>query len=146
MLKLMLNFIEKIGGGYFLKMSPENYYELKLQSTDFIRDDRAVEGSDAKQSIFADSFGGLSQPKAGAPCDVVVSVDCTLEEFYNGSIKQVEFSRKVVQHDARTCVSESQVQQIEVKPGYSESTELVFKKMGNQSPGHVNANLVIKFK
>ena len=74
-----------------MKMSPENYYELKLQSTDFIEEDRAVNGQDANQSIFADSFGGLTQPKAGQPSDVVVKVKCTLEEFYNGSIKQVEF-------------------------------------------------------
>ena len=142
----MLNVVEKIGGGYFLKTTPENYYDLKLQSTDFILDDRAVNGSDVQQSIFADSYGGLSQPKAGAPCDVVVTVNCTLEEFYNGSIKQVEYQREVVQHDAKTCASECKVQQIEVKPGYSESTELVFKKMGNQSAGHINANLVIKFR
>lgn len=76
----------------------------------------------------------------------MVTVDCSLEEFYNGSIKQVEYTRDVVQHDARTCCKETQVQQVEVKPGYNESTELVFNKQGNQSPGHVNANLVIKFK
>ena len=60
---LLISFdvAEKIGGGYFLKTSPENYYEEKLQSTDFIREDRAVNGSDAQQSIFADSFGGLNQ-------------------------------------------------------------------------------------
>jgi len=44
----MLNVVEKIGGGYFLKTTPENYYDLKLQSTDFILDDRAVNGSDVQ--------------------------------------------------------------------------------------------------
>lgn len=38
---------EKIGGGYFLKIDPERYFELKLQNTDFIEEDRAVNGSDA---------------------------------------------------------------------------------------------------
>ena len=51
-----------------------------------------------------------------------------------------------MQHDAKTCLSETAVQQVEVKPGYNESTELVFRKQGNQAPGHVNANLVIKFR
>ena len=127
-------------------MDPERYWEIMLQNTDFIEESRAVNGTDAQQSILADSFGGLSEPQAGKPSDVVVKVKCTLEEFYNGSIKQVEYKRKVVQHDAKTCQLESQVQQVEVKPGFSESTELVFKKMGNQAPGHINANLVIKFK
>ena len=40
--------IEKIGGGYFLKISPENYYEAKLQSTNFIQEDRALNGTDAQ--------------------------------------------------------------------------------------------------
>ena len=40
-------FAEKIGGGYFLKVKPENYFELYLQSTNFIQEDRAVNGTDA---------------------------------------------------------------------------------------------------
>ena len=76
-----------------MRISPENYYEEKLQSTDFILDDRAVNGADAQQSIFADSFGGLNQRIAGAPNDVVITVECTLEELYNGSVKQVEYRR-----------------------------------------------------
>lgn len=36
--------------------------------------------------------------------------------------------------------------QIEIRPGFSESTELVFKGEGNQAAGHVNANLIIKLK
>jgi len=34
---------------------------------------------------------------------------------------------------------------VEVKPGFSESSELVFKKMGHQAPGHIDADLIIKF-
>ena len=44
---LYLFYSEKIGGGYFLKIDPERYFELKLQNTDFIEEDRAVNGSDA---------------------------------------------------------------------------------------------------
>jgi len=69
-----------------------------------------------------------------------------LEEFYNGAIKQVEYQRNIVQHDAKTVVSESSVQQVEVKPGFSESSELVFAKMGHQSPNQVSSNLVVRFK
>ena len=103
-------------------------------------------GNDVQQSIFADSHGGLGQKSASKPEDIVVVVNCSLEEFYNGSIKQVEYERKEVQHDAKTIRIVSKVQQVEVKPGFSESSELLFKKKGHQSPGHVDANLVIKFK
>jgi len=76
----------------------------------------------------------------------VVTLDCSLEEFYNGSIKNVEYERAVTNHDARSVSVECRCQQVEVKPGFSESSELVFKKMGNQSPGHVASDLIIKFR
>jgi len=76
----------------------------------------------------------------------VVTVDCSLEEFYNGSIKQVEYQRNIVRHDAKTLDSVSTVQQVEVKPGFSENTELVFSKMGHESPNCSASNLIIKFR
>lgn len=122
---------KKIGGGYFMKMDSERYFEKILSSTEFILEGRAVDGSDAQQSIFADSHSGLAQPKAGKPEDIVLTVDCTLSEFYNGSVKQVEYQRNMVQIDVRTTKSEPMCKQIEVKPGYNESTELVFKSEGH---------------
>ena len=93
---------EKIGGGYFLKVEPENYFETVLGKTDFILEERAVDGADAQQSIFADSYGGLNAPKANAPANIEITLDCTLNEFYNGSVKEFEFDRNVVQHDAKS--------------------------------------------
>ena len=65
-------------------------------------EDRDTAGADVQQSIFSDSFGGLNQPKPAKPTDVIVTLDCTLEEFYCGSIKQATYERKVVQFDAKT--------------------------------------------
>ena len=79
-----------------MKMEPERYFEKMLSSTEFILEARAVDGSDAIQSIFHDSHNGLVQPKKAQPSDIVITVECTLAEFYNGSIKQVEFERDVV--------------------------------------------------
>ena len=122
---------KKIGGGYFLKQEPETYFERVLANTEFLLEPRALDGSDVQQSIFGDALGGLTAPKASKPEDIVVTVECTLQEFYNGSMKQVNFSRKVVDHDAKSVRSAPCCQQVEVKPGYSESTELAFSKMGN---------------
>ncbi len=88
----------------------------------------------------------MNQTKASAAKDIVVTVNCSLEEFYNGSIKQVEYQRNIVQHDAKTVVAEATTQQVEIKPGFSESTELVFVKKGHQSPNCVASNLIVKFK
>lgn len=129
-----------------MKSNPERYFETILSNTDFVLEERAVTGKDVQQSIFSDSFGGLNQESASKPADITVTVDCTLAEFYNGSIKQVAYERNEVQHDAKTTKCERKVQQVEVKPGFSESSELVFKKEGHQSAGHINADLIIKFK
>lgn len=52
--------------------------------------------------MFADSFRALNQPAPKAPKNAEVVVECTLEEFYNGAIKQVIYEIDEVQHDART--------------------------------------------
>ena len=38
------------------------------------------------------------------------------------------------------------MQQVEVKPGFSESSELIFKGQGHQAPNQDFSDLVIKFK
>ena len=129
-----------------MKKDPERYFDDVLSDTDFLTEARALNGADAQESFFTDAYGGLFQPKQGAPEDVVVTLECSLEELYNGSIKQVEYSRNVVQHDAKSIKAESNCQQVEIKPGFSSSSELVFKKLGHQSPGHVAANLIVKIK
>lgn len=84
--------------------------------------------------------------KKEAPNDIEVTLECTLEELYNGSIKQVEYERCIVKHDAKTLKTERQVQQVEVKPGFSEATVLNFKGSGNQQAGQSTADLIVKFK
>ena len=94
-------FLAKIGGGYFLRKSPENYYEEIFQNTDFISDKREPDGSDARQSLFADGYGGIGQAKPSAPEDLDVELDVTLEELYNGVMKTISFTIDEVKHDAK---------------------------------------------
>ena len=129
-----------------MKMEPDRYFEEKLQNTDFITEARDNQGTDVQESIFGDGFGGLSQSKAPKPEDIRITLECSLEEFYQGTIKEVSFNKNIVQHDAKSTISEPQAQMIEIKPGMSGDTELVFKKRGHQSPGHVDADLIVKFK
>ena len=41
--------------------------------------------------MFSDSFGAKNRPAHAAPSDAEITVECTLEEFYNGSIKHVTY-------------------------------------------------------
>lgn len=42
-------------------------------------------------SMFGDAFRGLGNMPEKMPADIEVTVECTLAEFYNGSMKTVEY-------------------------------------------------------
>jgi len=52
--------------------------------------------------MFGDAFGGKGAPRPAAPMDILITLDCTLHEFYNGCMKQVTYERQVLQHDGKT--------------------------------------------
>ncbi len=95
--------------------------------------------------MFADSFGALNHPASETPSDKVINVECTLEEFYNGSIKHVEYEIEEVQHDAKTVKRVTKTYEVQVNPGFGVETVLTFKSLGNQAPNKPASNLVIKF-
>lgn len=86
--------------------------------------------------MFGDAFGGQRYPLNPAPEDIVVSLECTLYEFYNGCLKKIEFERDVLSHDGRTTRPEKEELNIEVKPGFSEKTVLEFPSKGNEAHAH----------
>ncbi len=95
--------------------------------------------------MFADSFGALNRPASEPPKDEVVVVECTLEEFYNGSLKHIEYDIDEVQHDARTVKRVAKTYDVQVNPGYGVDTVLSFQGLGNQAPNQPASSLVIKF-
>lgn len=48
----------------------------------------------------------MKQPDAPAPGDIDVTVNATLDEFYNGSKKSVTYQRQVLGLDGRTIKTE----------------------------------------
>ena len=82
---------KKIGGGYFLKMEAENYFDTVLSNTDFISEPRALDGTDIVETAFGDGLGGLNAKKAPKPDDICITLECTLEELYCGAMKQVNY-------------------------------------------------------
>ena len=87
-----------------MKKSPENYYEDVFQNTDFISDKRENDGSDARESLFSDGYGGMGQAKPVKPKDLEVEIEVTLEELYNGALKTISYTKDEVKHDAKTTV------------------------------------------
>lgn len=80
------------------------------------------------------------------PEDIVIELECSLKEFYNGSQKSVSYNRQVIKHDAKTTHTVLENFNVTVQPGYTEETKLVFKAKGNEARGHDASNLIVKFK
>lgn len=85
-----------------MKTNPDNYFDDMFEEHDLISEMRESDGNDVVSSIFADSRGGLTEAKPAKPADVEVSIDVTLEELYNGTMKSVSFEVDKLQTNART--------------------------------------------
>lgn len=77
---------------------------------------------------------------------MTVEVECTLEEFYYGCQKTIEFEKTTLMDDGSTPATAKVTKIIQVKPGAYSGHELVFPAEGHQLPGSRPANLIIKFK
>ena len=134
------------GGGYFLKENPGKVYDRVTKAADPWADQRNPDGTDLQGSMFGDAFGGQNRKMPELPDDVVLTLECTLEDFYNGCVLIAAYEATQVQHDARTTKLVRCSQRVQVQPGYSESTELTYSNKGHEIPGMPATDLVIKFK
>jgi DnaJ-class molecular chaperone len=61
-------------------------------------------------------------------------------------MKQIQYTRQILKDNARTTDAEKVEMSIEVKPGFSDKTELKFAKEGNQVAGCQHSDLLVKFE
>lgn len=78
--------------------------------------------------------------------DVHITLECTLEEFFNGSKKQVEYERQVVGLDNRSVKQESTTIEAFLRPGMVDGTSLFFPRKGNEQPKLKPTDLHVHFK
>ena len=81
--------------------------------------------------MFLDGLKGQDEAPKAPPKDIEVTIDCTLKEFYCGSMREITFVRDEIHHVPKVSTQFKRTKQIEVKPGYSEKTVLVFRGEGN---------------
>ena len=74
-----------------MQQSAEAIFDRVYTSTDPWAETRDLDGSDLTGSMFGDAFRGLSNVPEKLPQDITVTVECTLAEFYNGSMKKIEY-------------------------------------------------------
>ena len=78
--------------------------------------------------------------------NIVIELECTLEELYNGCVKNVKYNRKKVSSDSITLKDVEDSIDVEILRGYDKNSVIRFKDMGNEGLGEKNSDLVIKIK
>ena len=78
--------------------------------------------------------------------DIIIDLECTLEELYIGCIKNVKFIRKKVASDSVTLEEVEENIDVDILRGYDKNSVIVFKGMGNEGLGEKNSDLIVKIK
>ena len=99
-----------------------------------------------KENIVIDASKSNEKNQQKKGKDIVINLECTLEELYNGCIKNVKYMRNKVASDAVTLEEVEENIDVEIIKGYDKNSEIVFKKMGNEYLGEKNSDLIIKIK
>ncbi|KAG5444265.1 DnaJ sub B member 13 [Clonorchis sinensis] len=89
------------------------------------------------------NFGGPTgrgQPKQDPPIEREMFL--TLEEVYNGCVKKMKVSRRIMNEDGHTSSIRDKVLTLTVRPGWREGTRITFPKEGDQGPNTIPADLV----
>ena len=78
--------------------------------------------------------------------DIIIDLECTLEELYLGCTKNVKYIRKKVSSDSISLEEVEENIDVEVLRGYDKNSMVVFKGMGNEGLGEKNSDLIVKIK
>ncbi|KAK2963480.1 putative Chaperone protein DnaJ [Blattamonas nauphoetae] len=83
-----------------------------------------------------------AQPTQDPP--VYHDLNLSLDDLYTGCTKKMKIERTVL-HDGRPQ-KESNLLQIEIKPGYKEGTKMTFERSGDENPNSIPADVVFVVK
>uniref|UniRef100_A0AAY4BS79 J domain-containing protein n=1 Tax=Denticeps clupeoides TaxID=299321 RepID=A0AAY4BS79_9TELE len=89
------------------------------------------------------AHGGLwggRKKKQGAPIERDLFLD--LEDLFHGCAKKIKISRKVMNEDGHTSSIRDTILTVNVKPGWTEGTKIIFSQQGDQEPNSVPADIV----
>ena len=78
--------------------------------------------------------------------NLYLTVNCTIEEFYYGTTKEIVFERLQLMGAEERQKMDICKKTINIKPGMGPHTELVFPGEGHVRPNHKPSDLIINFK
>jgi DnaJ-class molecular chaperone len=111
--------------------SPEKMWEELLGSPNIKTEQFSPDGDDMAGSMFGSSLGGSHEPRPTKLDDIEITLNCSLEEFYEGSLRSVEFQRNETDHNPKVAILKTRSRHVQINPGFSDKTVLVFKGEGH---------------
>ena len=78
--------------------------------------------------------------------DIVIDLECSLEELYNGCVKNVKYIRKKVCSDSVSLEEVEENIDVDILKGYDKNSVITFHEMGNEGLGEKNSDLIVKIK
>jgi DnaJ-class molecular chaperone len=83
---------QKVGGYMFMGNAKEIFDDF-FSNTDPLATDFEIDGSDVYGSLLGDAHGAKHKLRPETPKDVCIDLKCSLSELYNGSLKNLTYSR-----------------------------------------------------
>ena len=99
----------------------------------------------SKEAIVIDAANAIHNEETKEK-NIDINLECTLEELYNGCVKNVKYTKKKICEDLRTTEDREVDIEVDIMKGYSKNTILPFKEMGNDYPGKKSSDLIIHIK
>jgi DnaJ family protein B protein 13 len=109
----------------------------------FGKDNPFSQFQDEIDRLVRNNFGGpigRGQPRQDPPIEREMFL--TLEEIYNGCVKKMKVSRRILNEDGHTSSIRDKVLTLTVRPGWREGTRITFAKEGDQGPNTIPADIV----
>lgn len=76
--------------------------------------------------------------------DLVIKVNCSLTELYNGCRKKIQYTKTALNKDQRTTSEVTETKEIEVRPGMSQKNKIVHKDLGHERAGIPSSDLIFE--
>ncbi|XP_028310754.1 dnaJ homolog subfamily B member 1a [Gouania willdenowi] len=77
---------------------------------------------------------------------LVHELKVSLEEVFSGCRKKMKISRKRLNPDGRTVLSEDKILSVDIKRGWKEGTKITFPREGDETPTNIPADVVFVVK
>lgn len=122
------------------------FHQPQLHRTTFFTNVGGGGGSGPRMD--ADDDGGLGGGTRRKRQDPAIQHDLnlTLEELYQGCVKKMKITRRVLLADGRSSRTEDKVLTIEVKRGWKSGTKITFPQEGDEAPNCIPADIVFLLK